>query len=218
MKTRPPEQALAIASPMTLSASGITVSDTGLTISTTSSTEDLLAAARIFSAAGNALTYWTSDLLAAGTNAGIGENIAAQLGFDFAETKRAVAIASVPADARRRELTAEHHFVVGRSELSPADQKRWLDLAVAENLSAAELARSIKLGSVTRAEKKAGFHTLSALKVNFFAWKRQFEANRKLQDLTASEAAAMLDELDPILAFIDDLTNLASQMEMEVCK
>jgi hypothetical protein len=201
---------------MTLSASGIVVSETGLPISTTTSTEELMQAARIFATAGNSLTYWTSDLLAAGTKAGVGEAIAAQLGFDFAETKRAVAIATVPHGSRRRELTAEHHFVVGRAELSEADQKRWLDLAVAENLSAAELARSIKLGSVIRAEKRAGFQTLSALKVQFFAWKRQFEANRRLQDLTASEAAAMLDELDPILAFIDDLTNLASQSELEV--
>lgn len=203
---------------MTLSASGITVSDTGLTISTTSSTEDLLAAARIFSAAGNALTYWTSDLLSAGAKAGVAEQIATQLGFDFAETKRAVAIASVPQGSRRRELTAEHHYVVGRAELNEAAQAKWLNLAVAENLSAAELAKSIKAGTVVKAEKRSGFHTLSALKVNFFAWKRQFETHRRIEDLSAAEAGALLDEMEPLLEFAEQLTNLASQMEMEVCK
>jgi len=218
MKTKNPVTALAVASPLTLSASGIVVSETGLTISTTSSTEDLMQAARIFAQAGNALTYWTSDLLSAGQKAGVGEKIAEQLGFDFAETKRAVAIASVPVESRRRELTAEHHYVVGRAELSEAEQSRWLTLAVAENLSAAELAKSIKLGSVTKTEKKSGFHTLSALKVNFFAWKRQFESNRKIEDLSASEAGALLDEMEPILSFAEQLADLASQMEMEVCK
>lgn len=175
-------------------------------------------AARIFATAGNALTFWTSDLLSAGQQAGVGEKIAEQLGFDFAETKRAVAIASVSQNNRRRELTAEHHYVVGRAELGEAEQLKWLNLAVAEKLSAAELAKSIKLGSVVKTEKKTGFHTLSALKVNFFAWKRQFEANRRLEDLSASEAGALLDEMEPILSFAEQLTDLASQMEMEVCK
>lgn len=203
---------------MTLSASGITVSDTGLTISTTSSTEDLLAAARIFATAGNALTYWTSDLLAAGTRAGVAEQIATQLGFDFAETKRAVAISSVPQSSRRRELTTEHHYVIGRSELSEAAQSKWLNLAVAEGLSAAELAKSIKAGAVIKAQKRSGFQTLSALKVNFFAWKRQFESNRRIEDLSAAEAGSLLDEMEPLLEFAEQLSNLASQMEMEVCK
>jgi hypothetical protein len=218
MKTKPPVTALAVASPMTLSASGISVSETGLTVSTTTSSEDLLQAARIFSAAGNSLTYWTSDLLAAGQKAGIGEQIAQQLAFDFAETKRAIAIASVSFETRCKELTPEHHYVVGRAELSPADQQRWLALAVAEKLSAAELAKSIKLGSVVKTQKKTGFQTLSALKVQFFSWKRQFESNRRIEDLTASEADALLDEMEPILAFADQLANLAGQMEMEVCK
>ena len=184
----------------------------------TSSTEDLLQAARIFATAGNALTYWTSDLLAAGTKEGIGEKIATQLGFDFAETRRALAIASVPQISRRRELTAEHHYVVGRSGLPASEQSRWLDVAVAEELSAAELAKSIKAGALVRSQKKTGFQTLSALKVQFFAWKRQFESNRKLEDLSASEAGALLDEMEPILDFAEQLTNLASQMEMEVLK
>ena len=175
-------------------------------------------AARIFAQAGNALTYWTSDLLSAGQKSGIGEQIAEQLGFDFASTKRAVAIASVSQCNRRKELTAEHHYVVGKAELSETEQDKWLALAVAENLSAAELAKSIKLGSVVKTQKKAGFHTLSALKVNFFAWKRQFEANRRLEDLSASEAGALLDEMEPILSFAEQLADLASQMEMEVCK
>lgn len=177
-----------------------------------------MAAARIFATAGNALTFWTSDLLSAGQKAGVGEQVAQQLGFDFAETKRAITISSVSQNNRRRELTAEHHFVVGKAELSEVEQEKWLALAVAESLSAAELAKSIKLGSVVKAQKKTGFHTLSALKVNFFAWKRQFETNRRLEDLTASEAGALLDEMEPILSFAEQLADLASQMEMEVCK
>lgn len=218
MKNKTPVTALAVSPNMALSASGITVSETGLTVSTTTSSEDLMAAARIFATAGNALTYWTSDLLAVGQKHGIGEQIAQQLGFDFAETKRAVSIASVSPDNRRRELSAEHHYVVGRAELSEAEQSKWLNLAVVEKLSAAELAKSIKLGSVVKTQEKAGFHTLSALKVNFFAWKRQFEANRRLEDLTATEAGALLDEMEPILSFAEQLADLASQMEMEVCK
>jgi hypothetical protein len=218
MKTKTPQKALAVASPMTLSASGITVTETGLTVSASSTFEDLMQGARIFSAARRSLDFWCADLLAAGNKSGDGERIAEQLGLDFAETRRAVAVASVAQESRRKELSSEHHYVVGRADLSPEEQAKWLNLAVAENLSAPELAKSIKLGAVAKSAKNAGLHTLSALKVQFFAWKRQFESNRRLEDLSAAEAGALLEEMEPILDFAEALGNLASQMEMEVCE
>lgn len=216
MKTKTPGTSLVISSPVTLATSGIYLSDTGLTIDNHSCKDDLLQAALIFSKANASLSFWTSDLLAAAEKAGIGEAVAAQLGFDFAETKRALAISSIDKSIRRIELTPEHHFIVGRAGLDNTEKSKWLDLAVVEGLSATELAKSIKLGRLEKTVKRSGFQSLSALKVNFFAWKRQFEANRRVEDLSASEAGALLDEMEPILEFAESLANLASQMEMEM--
>lgn len=142
-----------------------------------------------------------------------------QLQFDYSSLDRSTAIALFPREKRRESLKVEHYAAFGNSlhneEIKEEDIDRWILLIEEENLSPAELIRSLAAGRVVRIQSQlpqGGIATIQAVNSTFSRWLKTVETNSPIEKMDASTKAEIFEELKPIGEFFERLkAELATQ-------
>lgn len=124
-----------------------------------------------------------------------------QLEFSLPEMKQVLNINAVPMELRHDNLNADHYIVLGQAKLNKRETKRWADLASVQQLSPADLKKSIVAGEVrTGATPRdtQGIITVNGIRVEFEAWLAKVKG---VEGILAMEKAAITDilkELQPM--------------------
>ena len=135
------------------------------------------------------------------------QKIATQLNFNFSDLRRARQSTGIPLEHRKGAIAPRLHATVVRLA-EPAKQLEWIAIAERENLSGNDLARSIRAGTVMKAEagqsknSHGGVATLSKVVFDFLAWLRAVNRGEAWTDRDKMEA---LYEMSPILKFAEGL-------------
>jgi hypothetical protein len=107
-----------------------------------------------------------------------------QLTLEFKDLKAAEALERLEEGAAAAAPSDEHAYVLARLCPEKEDADKWLDLAVKEDLTAAELQRSIKAGSVVKDDsaprinandKSAGIVSIEGIAGQFDLWFKKVE-------------------------------------------
>ena len=107
-------------------------------------------------------------------------------------------------ERRRRELTFTHHAEVAWNYSNEEDQNRWLDRAIAENWSAVQLRRSIRLAKQEIHEEpntEAGKYKPVEAAMFLSGWIRK----QNLNEWADEQRAAWRTDLAPIVEFHNQL-------------
>jgi hypothetical protein len=126
-----------------------------------------------------------------------------QMDFEFQDVKAMDALLKLDGVAHA-ELTAEHHFVAARADVTPEQKETWLDIAEKEKLTPAELRVSMIKGVVTRAEtgggRDSGVGSPHAVRQQFDFWMREIED--RWEKLPPDQLEALHGLLRPIAEFV----------------
>ena len=194
---------------------------TGAIIPADATGAEIMAHAAAATMAMRASTLWAADVCNAMETARQDGKLAdedcadilAQMEFGYAETTRMMTIASVPHEIRSIRLTPAHYQIIGRLCLAFDEQIKWVQIAVASELTPSELRVSIMAGEVKKTTNARGKSTETATMVmlHLRRFKAQLLAGRTENDIDQAEASCLLDELKEVASFIMKLRQIVDQ-------
>lgn len=143
------------------------------------------------------------------------EEVAGILGLDSAKARKALAMASVPLALRREAISPAHQFVIGRANLSEEEQDRWMELAIENNLTPGELARSLREGAIIKDAPKLrlGIKSPSSIRADFEGWSRAIAEKGGVSELKDEAVAVIYRELRPIAIFVAEMLLIHMRQE-----
>jgi len=210
-------------SPVHLQVPGVAeFTATGALINASATGSEILALGKTVNALHDVVRFWIGDILNATAekveHGSISQDqcdyfVQTELGLTYADVIALQHVASVPHSARRANLSAAHHRVIGRLLKTAEEQIRWLEIAVSEGLTVGELASSITAGQVTRqtASRGKSIHSATEVVELFLRFKRQLFEGRKEADLNRKEAFVLLAEFKPLADFLRFVEHVAAQ-------
>jgi len=141
-----------------------------------------------------------------------------QLELEFKDLRAAEALERLESGAAARAASDEHAFVVARLCKSTEDADRWLETAEREDLSAVELQRSIKAGSVVKddaekpsvnaSDKSVGIVTIEGIRAQFDLWLRKVRGDGFPNGWDDRRRRMVLELLRPMVEVSDEIEYL----------
>ncbi|MEM6884055.1 MAG: hypothetical protein AAF571_03420 [Verrucomicrobiota bacterium] len=132
--------------------------------------------------------------------------------FEFQQVRQALQLGLFETEQRYPSLSADHHLVV--RSLDEDGRKRWLDLAVEENMTARQLAAALKEASGGTRNKFKGIASPSGVRGNFDLWMKGVGDRQTVLEMPEMERVAIYEELKPVAELVQALENsLRTQRE-----
>jgi hypothetical protein len=151
-----------------------------------------------------ASTVWLADAITYGRRKFGQEEVEAtlsQMEFDLVDAQRAVGIASLSREARPG-LSSEQLWVMAKAKLTEAEQLKWADLALKNDLSANLLEKSIAAGKVITTEQSSrnsgrgsGLVTVQGIRQLFDTWHRKVSEIEPIAEWPEERQRDVFEEL-----------------------